>query len=213
MATVRAPLFSPEVRGRIGQKVFRQWRNITTVAEGYCDAGQPPGAFSPPIGPAVAAWQALTFDQREQWEAYSSKLTRPMERLSPRTIPGYQQFLSHYCVAVDAGASISGGPPVTKTPSLPAGLSLSSPLPQKITLTWVADGDGDFLDIRGRLDWIASRKFREYRRVKLVVAALSLGTYSWTGLTTGKAVYIVARKIRTNGQAGEWGVVGPVLVS
>ena len=74
MAKVRSPLFSAEVRGRVGGLCFNTWRGIATVKQITAPTGQGTTkrlAAQAKLSQWSKMWKQLTSTQRNTWYAYA----------------------------------------------------------------------------------------------------------------------------------------------
>ncbi len=96
MAKLVGPLHSAEARGRVGGLIFNTWRGISYV-KSFCSPAQPRTKIQLATRAwtvaCVRAWQALTQDNRDHWNAYA--VTHPESDWTgnPKRITGLNWFV------------------------------------------------------------------------------------------------------------------------
>lgn len=207
-------IFGPEARGSYG--------NVTVSRNTYAlyqraRAGRG-GTPVFPIGDAVLAWQALTFEEQATWYAWTLQIVRHSSLGVPSTLTGAQRFASAWMFATVLGVT-----PPTVAPS--------ARVPASVEITLVAPGAPGFVSVNVVISGSA--------RLELFVnnPGASTGTTSPPGrgcawklaysnatlfsgpvgtalpmLIPGARCWVRARVIQQDWIASPWAMAGPVVV-
>lgn len=212
MAKVNAPLFSPEVRGKIGDTIFRRWRNITTAS---APPGGPGGDPSPGITWAIdaaAAWGLLSETQRSSWDEYGDRVDRGVSAIGVRNLPGYNEYVSCYVRAKQCGEAPVSDPPASGLPGPVLGFSISQHGSLKsVVLSWSVVQDGDYVMVEKIEEHFPGRKVFMCQLVNWVWPLVSAGGVTTGILTVGKKDGYRVSLIRANGQRGPGGYLELII--
>jgi len=203
MAKVNAPLFSPEVRGRVGDTVFRRWRSITTASANPGGAGGAPSPGYLWALDAAADWGLLTESQRAGWDKYGYRIDRGIAAIGVRHLPGYCEYVSCYVRAKQCGETPVSDAPATGLPVPVVGFSIAQHSTEdRVVLTWPTVQDGDYVMLEKIENHPPGRK----------VFMCQLGNWKWAVvasggdqsgiLTVGKKDGYRASLVRVSGQRG-----------
>lgn len=204
LAKIISPLFSFQARGKVGGLTYRRYRNLNIVQGSTAGDGDPLWSYIDIIGDAKDAWHTLSLEEVNQWDEYSRKVLQTPDAIEIRTLPGYHQFLKHYCIAVLCGTTISGSPPSTRFPGYPVDAGLADVGGGEVEITWSSTMDCDYIDVRALWDYPVGIKLFNYKIKMVDQEAVGVGGITKDGLTSGKKSMVGMRALRSNGQAGPW---------
>ena len=208
MGKVIAPLHSVQVRGRVGDLLFRRWRNINTVSS----VPKNPGANENPNflawGNACAGWGALTAGQIDAWREYAAETKTGGGILTATHKSGYMTYAMAAYLAGECGNSYPTDPPTEKPPLAPEISFLGDDGAGDLVVKWVVVGAEGWVQVKAVYNRGPAMKIFEQQMCDCGVIEYEEGELTLTTIELGKRNRVKIRRIRDNGQAGYWAYVG-----
>lgn len=201
MGKVIAPLHSFEVRGQVAGIVYRRWRDLNTVGAPGGNEGDGSQAQFISWMAACAQWGVITSAQRSAWRIYASGIELTRGPLHPKKRSGYITYAMAAYLAGQCGESYPTAPPTTRPPNFPITMNFQVS-GGKLYIEWDPDQDGDYIELKWRVNAPGPVKIFDYRLG--LVGYFAIATEDYTGPTalTGKNNRARLRVVRSNGQVG-----------
>ena len=207
MGKVIAPLHSIQVRGKVGEILFRRWRNINTVSSLGGGAGVANQSNLVAMRAASASWGGLTYDQMEAWRKYAMKQRVGDGILKPTRRSGYMTYALAAYLADQCGESYPDNPPETKPPNYLGSLWLGNDLWGSWAIRWDGAAVGEYVQVKAICNAVISKKIFENQLKDYGISDKAAEEKRLDGWATGKYSKAKARLIRASGQAGPWNYI------
>ena len=207
MGKVIGPLHSIQVRGKVGEILFRRWRDINTVSGWANNPGNGNAQGLIAFRLIQEEWSFLDEEERILWNKYGRKKIMDRGPFKPKRRSGYITFCCNGYLAENCGVKFAKVPPNTIAPNFPEDLKLEEDVSGKYLISWKDDQDGDFIEIKGYLNREIGMRFYDDRLLILGYYSITTGSCQKNTVVAGKKGRIRGRIIRNSGQVGPAGFV------
>jgi len=194
MAKLIGPLHSAEARGRVSGLIYNTWRGIS-YAKAFCAPAQPRTKIQLRVRAMttqlVRAWQGLTQDNRDHWNAYAAEHPQIDWTGNPKRLSGLNWYLRCNFRILYFAETLIDDPPAVPGPDPVTNFAAADGVLESI-LTWV------FPDGAANRFWVFTRGPHsqgitasiEHAAISLAGTA-AMGTITATGLSPGRYTFSI----------------------
>ena len=207
MGKVIAPLHSIQVRGKVGEIIFRRWRNINTASNFTPATGDANQTNVVAMRAACTSWKTLSTDQMEAWGQYAKKRKTGGGILGPTHRSGYMTYSLAAYLAGQCGESYPTEPPESDPPNYPVDFTLIRDGSNKLLFSWDDSQDGDYIYIKCNHNKSTSERIYDYMLGIIGIYTIASGSKQHVYTEANRKARASGMVIRANGQAGPKGYV------
>lgn len=203
MAVVLAPLHSVQVRGQLGDKVFRRWRSLNTISQA-APAGPGPQDNASWLAwkDTASYWSGLTNEQRAAWNKYGRETEIRAGPLKPDRRSGYIWARMAAFLAGKVGEDPPASPWSGPAPGPIRGLTLGINGAGNWVVAWDSIQEAKYVGMRANLNYPAVLRFYDYKLSEEKFYTSAGGGVEFGEVIPGRKARIAVRLIRENCQTG-----------
>lgn len=203
MSKVRVPLFSVSARGKVGEVVYRKWRDQFTVSGRIEGPGNPQKPNMDQCILAAQSWGVLDEENRVAWIRYAQGGHKYPGREDGVNLAGFNYYCAMYTWAKAVGETPIVLPPDSEFPGPVVGFAVAQEVGSPdILISWspVQEAEYVFLERTDAINpgrTLFDRNFENWQPI-----ASGDGGVEDPGKTVGKKYGVRVSLVRANGQRG-----------